>query len=87
MSYSLQFKPAVEDDLKSLSKTTILRAIKKIISLQKEPLPHQSIKLSGMENLYRLRIGDYRIIYEVDPEAELVTIHYIRHRRDVYRNL
>ena len=87
MTYSLQFKPAVEKDLKSLPKTTILRAIKQIISLQIEPLPQQSIKLSGMEGLYRLRIGDYRIVYEVDRDAELVTIHYIRHRRDVYRNL
>lgn len=51
------------------------------------PLPVQSIKLSGLENLYRLRIGDYRIIYEVDEADELVTIHYIRHRKDVYRNL
>jgi mRNA-degrading endonuclease RelE of RelBE toxin-antitoxin system len=39
MSYSLQFKPTVEKDLKSLSKTTLLRVFKQIIALQKEPLP------------------------------------------------
>lgn len=87
MSYSLLFKPAVEKDLRDLPKKTILRAIKQIIALQNVPLPVQSIKLSGLENLYRLRIGDYRIIYEVDEADELVTIHYIRHRKDVYRNL
>ncbi len=87
MSYTLQFKPSVEKDFKSLSKATLLRAFKQIIALQNEPRPHQSIKLSGMDYMYRLRIGDYRIVYEVDEKAKLVTIHYVRHRRDVYRQL
>ena len=87
MSYSLQFKPTVEKDLKSLSKTTLLRVFKQIIALQKEPLPSQSIKLSGMDFLYRIRVGDYRIVYEVDKKTEIVTIHYVRHRGDVYRQL
>jgi mRNA interferase RelE/StbE len=87
VSYSLQLKPVVEKDLKTLPKTTILRAIRQIIALQIEPQPPQSIKLSGMEAVYRLRVGDYRIIYEINKDAELVIIHYIRHRRDVYRKL
>jgi mRNA interferase RelE/StbE len=87
MSYSLQFKPAVEKDLKSLSQTMLLRLFKQIFALQSDPLPHQSIKLSGMEHLYRIRIGDYRVVYEVDEKAKIVIIHYVRHRRDVYRQL
>ncbi len=87
MEYSLQLKPSVEKDLKSLSKTTLLRVFKQIIALQHDPLPHQSVKLSGMDHLYRFRIGDYRIMYEVNGQAKLVIIHYVRHRRDVYRNL
>jgi len=39
------------------------------------------------ERLYRVRVGDYRIIYKVDTEAEQITVHYIRHRREVYRAL
>jgi mRNA interferase RelE/StbE len=85
--YSLHLKPAVEKDLKDLPKTIILRTIRQTIALQIDPQPRQSAKLSGLDAVYRLRVGDYRIIYEIDEDAELVTIHYFRHRRDVYRNL
>ncbi|MDP1946971.1 MAG: type II toxin-antitoxin system RelE/ParE family toxin [Nitrospirota bacterium] len=37
--------------------------------------------------MYRLRVGDYRIVYEVDCEAGQITVHYVRHRREVYRTL
>lgn len=86
MNYSPQFKPAVAKD-KNLSKTTLLRTFKQIIALQDEPLPPQSIKLSGTAHLYRIRIGDYRVVYEVDQAAEIVIVHYVRHRKDVYRQL
>ena len=52
-----------------------------------DPLPRQSSKLQGAERLYRLRVGDYRIVYEVDTAALQITIHYVRHRREVYRRL
>src|SRR5437870_8906715 len=44
-------------------------------------------KLSGAERLYKIRVGDYRIVYEVDTAALQVTIHYVRHRREAYRKL
>ena len=87
MNYSLQFKPAVEKDLKPLSQTLLIRAFKQIIALQDDPLPQQASKLSGIDNLYRIRIGDYRIVYEIDRDNRLIIVHYIRHRRDVYRQL
>lgn len=87
MSYAIQFRPAVEKDLKPLPKTIILRAIRGIIALQKNPVPETAVKLSGVENFYRIRIGDYRIIYEIDRESSTIIVHYIRHRRDVYRNI
>jgi mRNA interferase RelE/StbE len=87
MSCTLQFKVSLEKDLKPLSKTILLRVSKQMIALQKEPLPHQATKLKGMEYLYRIRVGDYRVVYEVEPEAKVVTIHYVRHQRDVYRQL
>ena len=87
MIYSIQFKPVVEKDLKGLSKTILLRVFKQIIALQNQPLPRQALKLSGTEHLYRLRVGDYRIIYEVDRNENLIILHYIRHRKDVYRKM
>jgi mRNA interferase RelE/StbE len=87
VSYSLVLKPSVEKDLTPLPKTIILKTIKEMVALQKEPLPQGAIKLSGTENLYRIRMGDYRIVYEINHKEKQVIIHYIRHRREVYRDL
>jgi mRNA interferase RelE/StbE len=86
-SYSINFKPSVEKDLRPLSKTLISRVMERIERLKTDPYPRQAIKLSGTERLYRIRVGDYRIVYEVDTQAKEVTIHYVRHRREVYRAL
>lgn len=86
-SYNLSFKPTVEKDLNSLPKPLIARILDRIEQLKSDPLPRQSIKLHGAERLYRLRVSDYRIVYELDTEAMLITIHYVRHRREVYRRL
>jgi mRNA interferase RelE/StbE len=86
-SYSISLKPSVEKDLRPLPKSVVARVIEQIEHLKTEPLPRQAIKLSGAERLYRLRVGDYRIVYEVDISAKQVMIHYVRHRREVYRSL
>ena len=85
MSYSLALKPSLEKDFRSLPKTIILRVVKRIIALQDDPTPPQAIKLTGMETMYRIRVGDYRIIYELDDDT--IVVHYVRHRRDAYRQL
>jgi len=86
-SYSVTFKPSVEKDLRALPKATIARVIERIEGLKTTPLSPQAIKLSGAERLYRIRVGDYRIVYEVDTQARRVVIHYVRHRSKVYRAL
>lgn len=52
-----------------------------------DPFPRNALKLEGGEHLYRLRVGDYRVVYGVEQKTKLVIVHYIRHRRDVYREL
>lgn len=86
-SYSINFKPSVEKDLRALPKSVASRVMERIERLRANPLPQQALKLSDAERLYRLRVGDYRIVYEVDTQAKRVTIHYVRHRREVYRSL
>ncbi len=86
-SYRVVPKPSVEKDLRSLPKPIIVRVMKQIDGLAKDPFPRQTVKLEGGEELYRIRVGDYRVIYGVDRSAKLVTIHYVRHRREVYRKL
>ncbi len=85
-SYSIILKPSVEKDLRPLPKSAVARVIDQIERLKNDPLPRQAIKLSGAERLYRIRVGDYRIIYEVDSKAKHVIVHYVRHRREVYRS-
>jgi len=86
-SYSLFLKPSVEKDLRHLPKPLLARVWQRIEALSEEPLPRQSTKLAGAEHLYRLRVGDYRVIYTVDHQAKHIVVHYVRHRRDAYRAL
>ena len=53
--------------------------------LAEEPLPRGSEKLSGSERTYRIRVGDYRVVYELLRNAKIVEIQRVRHRKDVYR--
>jgi len=86
-SYKVIFKPSVEKDLRSLPQSIVTHVFKRIEALKDNPFPRQSIKLTGAEKLYRMRIGDYRMIYGFDKDKRLIIIHYVRHRRDVYRQL
>jgi mRNA interferase RelE/StbE len=86
-SYKVIFKPSVEKDLRSLPQSVVTRIFRRIDALKDTPFPRQSVKLAGAEQLYRVRIGDYRVIYGVDKDNRQVIIHYVRHRRDVYRQL
>ena len=86
-SYKVVPKPSVEKDLRSLPKSVIVRVMNQIEGLANDPFPRQTVKLEGGEDLYRIRVGDYRVIYGVDRAAKLVIIHHVRHRREVYRKL
>lgn len=86
-SYSVVFKPSVQKDLRRLPKATLARVLKRLEELGEQPLPRQATKLAGAERLYRVRVGEYRIVYEVESNAQRLTIHVVRHRREVYRDL
>ncbi len=85
--YKINFQPSVEKDLRKLSSENCDRLLARVEELANEPLPVQSLKLKGTEGLYRVRVGDYRIIYEVNVQAKSILIHHIRHRREAYNNL
>jgi mRNA interferase RelE/StbE len=86
-SYNVVLKPAVVKDFRSLPKPIIARALAGIERLKENPVPRGAIKLAGAEELYRLRIGDYRLIYGIDKAAGEVVVHHLRHRRDAYRRI
>jgi len=86
-SYKIIFKPSVEKDLRSLPPSVARRVLERVEALQDDPFPRRSLKLAGAEQLHRIRIGDYRVVYAVDKRKRQVIVYYVRHRRDVYRQL
>ena len=86
-SYKTLFKPSVEKDIRSIPPVIIKRIMKKIESLNTQLHPPHSVKLEGAERLYRLKVGNYRVVYEIDKVKKLILIHHIRHRREVYRRI
>ena len=85
--YRLQFKPSLEKDFRRLPTAALARLTEAIQTLATTPLPRGSRKISGADRLYRLRVGEYRVIYEVDSVERIIFVHYVRHRRDAYRSL
>ncbi len=84
--YSLSIKPAAAKEIQSISdKATLARLIEKVKSLATQPRPLGSERLAGRPNLYRVRQGNYRVIYSVDDESRVVDVVKVGHRRDVYR--
>ena len=83
--YTLLVKASAERDLRKLPRSTLERIHVKILTLRDDPRPPGSRKLSGGQEGWRVRVGDYRILYQIDDSAETVTVVRVRHRRDVYR--
>jgi mRNA interferase RelE/StbE len=84
--YSLSVKSSAAKELQSISdKATLTRLIEKVKSLATQPRPSGSEKLAGRPNLYRVRQGNYRVIYSVDDEKQVVDVVKVGHRIDIYR--
>jgi mRNA interferase RelE/StbE len=84
MSYALAFKPSAEKELRKLARDAIPRVVDAIHALAEEPRPHGCVKLSGSQS-WRIRIGDYRVIYDIDDKSRQIDVLHIGHRREVYR--
>ena len=87
MIYGLEIVPAAQKELSLLPLRDRKRVDDRIRSLAENPRPHGSIALSGHKDLFRLRIGSYRVIYRIREEVLLVLIVKVGHRLEVYRNL
>ena len=84
--YSLFIKPSAGKELEAGgSKADRIRVIAKIRALAEEPRPHGAEKLAGYDDRYRIRQGNYRIVYSIDDRASQVIVFKIGHRKDVYR--
>ena len=87
MAYRIELKHAAERDLKNIPKNDQKRIARKIDTLGNDPRPPGAMKLRRTDDLWRIKVGDYRILYQFQNEVSLVIAARIRHRREVYRQL
>lgn len=85
MSYNVVIPRPVQKQLKQLSQEIYQKVTEKIVGLMNEPRLIGVKKLKGFDNEYRIRIGDYRVRYEIDDKTLTVIILSCRHRRDAYK--
>ena len=86
-SYKIEWKSSVRKDLKRVDRKFVPKLIDDVAALADNPFPVDSQKLFDTERTYRVRSGDYRIIYQVDIKHKMVLVMYIRHRKDVYKKM
>jgi mRNA interferase RelE/StbE len=83
--YSIHLAPSAERDLAALDKPIQRRVVARIDSLSDNPRPAGVKKLQGEPNAWRVRVGDYRIVYTIENDLLVILVVKVGHRRDVYR--
>ncbi|GLI36437.1 type II toxin-antitoxin system RelE family toxin [Desulforhabdus amnigena] len=85
MEYQVLIPKPVQKQLDKLPEDARDRVLKRIMGLKKDSRPHGCVKLKGHENEYRIRVGDYRIRYEVNDQKCIVLLLHLKHRKDAYK--
>jgi mRNA interferase RelE/StbE len=83
--YQVELLPAARRDLKRIEKRMQVRLVAAMNDLAENPRPDGVVKLAGDDNVWRIRVGDYRILYEIHDRKLIVLVVRLRNRRDVYR--
>ncbi|MEJ2313111.1 MAG: type II toxin-antitoxin system RelE/ParE family toxin [Gemmatimonadales bacterium] len=83
--YEIEIARTAEKQLKRLERPDQERVVRAILTLAGEPFPRGSRKLSGYEDVYRIRVGHFRVIYSVSGTTLIIIILKIGHRKDMYR--
>jgi len=82
--YTLEIKQSAQKELNALDYVVFARIDRKILALADNPRPSGCRKLRGYKDQWRIRVGDWRVVYFIDDGAKLVTISRVAHRREVY---
>jgi mRNA interferase RelE/StbE len=83
--FEIVLERSAEKDLRRLSDNVHDRVIEGISTLASNPRPPGAKKLSGSASNWRIRVGDYRVLYEIADTVRIVRVYRVRHRRDVYK--
>ena len=86
MTYSVVFSPVADKYLDNLSQALVNRIFKKIQSILEDPRDHSKPLKGQSPPIYSLRVGDYRVLFELDDEAMEMVVLLVRHRSVVYRD-
>ena len=85
MTYQIEISARAAKQLKKLSSEIRERINHKILELAENPRPSGVVKLENTDNKYRIRVGNYRVLYEIEDYVLIVKVVRVGHRRDVYR--
>lgn len=83
--HEIYIERRAERDLKRVPTGEFDRIIRAIRALAEEPRPTGCRKIEGSKNDWRIRVGDYRVVYEIDDSAQAIRVMRVRHRSEVYR--
>ena len=85
VEYRVELKRTAARELELLEPVLAKRVLAALQALTAQPRPRQFRKLTGSENSYRLRVGAYRVLYQIDDRQRLVVVYALGHRREIYR--
>ncbi len=85
VKYSLEIKQSAQKELDQLDDKVFIQIDRKLLALAENPRPAGCKKLKGYKDQWRIRAGDWRVLYIIDDAAKLITVTRIAHRRDVYK--
>ena len=83
-NFAVEVKPSARKELEALPDNLLARVIRKLEALGLNPRPAGCKKLKGYKDQWRIRVGDWRVVYIIDDTAEVVSVTRIAHRREVY---
>jgi mRNA interferase RelE/StbE len=85
VKHTLEIKQSAQKELDALDDTVFKRIDRKILALADNPRPAGCKKLKGFKDQWRIRVGDWRVLYIIDAETKTVTVMHVAHRREVYQ--
>ena len=86
-SYKIEWKKSASKELKQLDRLVIPKVVKAVEKLATNPTPPGGRKIRGSEHTYRIRLGEYRIIYSIKSNVLVIEVISVGHRKEIYRRL
>jgi len=84
-AYKIEWKRSAKKEIEKLPRQIVARIVRAITKLENNPHPDGAHKLAGSEQTYRIRVGDYRVLYSLYGDQLMVEIIRVKHRKDVYK--